>query len=321
MTYDPRKHHRRSIRLPGYDYTQPGAYFVTFVAHDRECLFGEVVDGVMWLNAFGEIVRDEWFRTAVVRPYVMLDPDEFVVMPNHVHGIIWIVRSGDGDHGDDGGGVFAGAHGGDASVGAHLVGAHGGDAPVGAHLVGAHGGDAPVGAHLVGAHGGDAPVGAHLLVGAHGGDAPVGAHLLVGAHGGDAPVGAHLLVGAQRRCAPTNTNTNANAITDAVNITEHRQCRGATPTNVIPGSLGAIVRAIKSATTKRINALRGTLAAPVWGRNYYEHIIRYETSLNRIRRYIAANPSRWAEDRDHPCHPPRRRANAGRGHRSVGVHR
>jgi len=264
MTYDPHKHHRHSIRLPGYDYTQPGAYFVTFVAHDRECLFGEVVDGVMWLNAFGEIVRDEWFRTAVVRPYVMLDPDEFVVMPNHVHGIIWIVRSGDGDHGDDGGGVFAGAHGGDASVGAHL------------------------------------------LVGAHGGDAPVGAHLLVGAHGGDAPVGAHLLVGAQRRCAPTNTN--ANAITDAVNITEHRQCRGATPTNVIPGSLGAIVRAIKSATTKRINALRGTPAAPVWGRNYYEHIIRYETSLNRIRRYIAANPSRWAEDHEHPRHPLRRRA-------------
>ena len=113
-------------------------------------------------------------------------------------------------------------------------------------------------------------------------------------------------VGAQRRCAPTNTN--ANAITDAVNITEHRQCRGATPTNVIPGSLGAIVRAIKSATTKRINALRGTPAAPVWGRNYYEHIIRYETSLSRIRRYIAANPSRWAEDHEHPRHPLRRRA-------------
>ena len=96
MTYDPHKHHRRSIRLPGYDYTQPGAYFVTFVAHDRECLFGEVVDGQMQLNPFGEIVREEWFRTAVVRPYVMLDPDEFVVMPNHVHGIIWIT-GGRGD--------------------------------------------------------------------------------------------------------------------------------------------------------------------------------------------------------------------------------
>ena len=95
MTYDLRKHHRRSIRLKGYDYTQAGAYFVTIVTHDRECLFGEVVDGQMRLNPFGEIVREEWFRTAVVRPYVMLAPDEFVVMPNHIHGIIWIVGAGD----------------------------------------------------------------------------------------------------------------------------------------------------------------------------------------------------------------------------------
>ena len=96
MTYDPRKHHRCSIRLKGYDYTQAGAYFVTIVTHDRECLFGEVVDGQMRLNPFGEIVREEWFRTAVVRPYVMLAPDEFVVMPNHIHGIIWIT-GGRGD--------------------------------------------------------------------------------------------------------------------------------------------------------------------------------------------------------------------------------
>ena len=234
MTYDPRKHHRRSIRLKGYDYTQAGAYFVTFVAHDRECLFGDVVDGVMRLNAFGEIVREEWFRTAVVRPYVMLDPDEFVVMPNHIHGIIWIVGAGDRGHGDDGGDVdvFAGDRG-------------------------------------------------------HGDD------------GGNVDV----FVGAQRRCAPTPPTP-----PPPTPHTVRRPVGGATPTNVVPGSLGAIVRAIKSATTKRINALRGTPAAPVWGRNYYEHIIRYETSLNRIRRYIAANPSRWAEDHEHPRHPLRRRA-------------
>jgi len=94
MTFDPQKHHRRSIRLKGYDYTQPGAYFITVVTHDRECLFGEIVDGEMRLNEFGEIVRAEWFKTAVVRPYVMLYPDEFVMMPNHTHGIIWIVDVG-----------------------------------------------------------------------------------------------------------------------------------------------------------------------------------------------------------------------------------
>jgi len=94
MAFDPQKHHRRSIRLKGYDYTQPGAYFITVVTHDRECLFGEIVEGGMRLNEFGEIVRTEWFKTAVVRPYVMLYPDEFVMMPNHTHGIIWIVDVG-----------------------------------------------------------------------------------------------------------------------------------------------------------------------------------------------------------------------------------
>ncbi len=93
MPYDPQRHHRRSIRLPGYDYTQPGAYFITLVTHDRMPLFGEIVGGEMRLNEYGKIVRAEWFRTAIVRPYVVLYPNEFVVMPNHVHGIIWIVNA------------------------------------------------------------------------------------------------------------------------------------------------------------------------------------------------------------------------------------
>jgi len=90
------KHHRRSIRLKGYDYTQPGAYFVTICTQDRQHLFGEVVDGEMRLNEAGEIVCAAWFKTAQLRSYVVLHEDEFVVMPNHVHGIIWIVD-------DDGG--------------------------------------------------------------------------------------------------------------------------------------------------------------------------------------------------------------------------
>ncbi len=94
MPYDPQRHHRRSIRLPGYDYTQPGAYFITIVTHERMLSFGEIVDGEMRLNEYGQIVRAEWFQTAVVRPYVVLHPDEFVVMPNYVHGIVWIVDMG-----------------------------------------------------------------------------------------------------------------------------------------------------------------------------------------------------------------------------------
>ncbi len=178
--YDPNRYHRRSIRLPGYDYTQPGAYFITICTHERAYLFGAVVDGEMRLNEWGEIVRDEWFKTGQIRPYVQLCDDELVITPNHIHGMIWIV--GDG-------------------------------------------------------------------------------------------------VGAQRRCAPSFTTP---------------------PANVVPGSVGAIVRSFKSGVTKRINELRNAPGAPVWQRNYYEHIIRDERALDAIRRYIDENPLRWHLDRYNP---------------------
>jgi putative transposase len=78
---------RRSIRLRGYDYSQTGVYFVTICIHHRDQqLFGDVVDGKMVLNECGAIVQEEWHNTAKIRSYVVLD--EFVVMPNHFHGII-----------------------------------------------------------------------------------------------------------------------------------------------------------------------------------------------------------------------------------------
>jgi REP element-mobilizing transposase RayT len=86
MKHNPRIHHRRSIRLKNYDYASPGAYFVTIVTHGRQCLFGQIVDGKMQLNECGEIVRDEWLKTEIIRPRVQLDL--FVIMPNHIHGII-----------------------------------------------------------------------------------------------------------------------------------------------------------------------------------------------------------------------------------------
>ncbi len=89
MKFDPQKHHRRSIRLKGYDYSEAGAYFVTIVAWQREMLFGDVVNGEMQLNDFGKIVGDEWGQTAIVRPNVKVG--EFVVMPNHFHGILIFV--------------------------------------------------------------------------------------------------------------------------------------------------------------------------------------------------------------------------------------
>lgn len=89
MRYDSFKHHRRSIRLKGYDYSSEGAYFVTICAKNRECVFGDVLDGRIRLNALGRIARQEWIQTACVRPYVLID--EYAVMPNHLHGILWIV--------------------------------------------------------------------------------------------------------------------------------------------------------------------------------------------------------------------------------------
>lgn len=187
---------RRSIRLPGYDYTQPGAYFVTICTYQQEPLFGEVVGEKMQLNQFGEIVREEWFRTADLRPYVRLNDDELVIMPNHLHGIIWIVDN---------------------------VGARRRRAPTAQPF-----------------------------------DRP------------DARV--------QFRCAPTTEQFG----------------------KPVSGSIPTIIRSFKSAVTHRINQLRGTPGAPVWQRNYWEHIVRDEQALDAIRRYIRDNPLRWSLDRYNP---------------------
>ena len=88
MPYNPDIHHRRSIRLPGYDYAQPGAYFITLCTRQRECLFGEIRDGAMRLNEAGQIVAREWRTTAQIRENIELDA--WVVMPNHLHGILVI---------------------------------------------------------------------------------------------------------------------------------------------------------------------------------------------------------------------------------------
>jgi REP element-mobilizing transposase RayT len=170
------------------------------VANGRECVFGEIVDGKMALNALGEIAKQEWFRTSELRGTVRLYEDEFVVMPNHVHGIVWIIE------GDD-------------------------------------------------------------------------------------------VVGAQRRCAPTDPSRVPMYPTRAPTTTTTMVQR----TNVAPGSLGAIIRAYKSAVTHAIHALQGSNELPVWQRNYYEHIIRNDEEYRRIQMYIESNPANWVEDDENPA--------------------
>lgn len=92
--FDPRKHHRRSIRLKGYDYAQAGGYFVTVVTWQRQCLFGKIVNGEMILSRYGEIVQKWWQEIPI--HFSSVATGAFVIMPNHVHGNIFITDGGRG---------------------------------------------------------------------------------------------------------------------------------------------------------------------------------------------------------------------------------
>lgn len=172
--YNPNIHHRRSIRLKGYDYSQDGTYFVTICTANRECIFGEIVEGNMILNDIGRIANDELHKTSMIRRNVKMDCT--IVMPNHIHAIVVI----------------------DNNVG-------------------------------------------------------------------------------------TYSNTPLQK-TD-------------TPFRSPSHNLGAIIRGYKSTVTKQVNILRKTPGEPVWQRNYYENIIRDESSWNHIREYVKNNPQKWEEDR------------------------
>ena len=84
--YDPLKHHRRSIRLQGYDYSSAGMYFVTICVKDRECLFGEITDGQMHLSEAGQMV-DRWWQK-IPEKFPDIELGEYQIMPNHFHGIV-----------------------------------------------------------------------------------------------------------------------------------------------------------------------------------------------------------------------------------------
>lgn len=88
MAFNPDIHHRRSLRLKGYDYSSVGAYFVTICTWQRECLFGAIEDGEMRLNTMGLIVESLWCR--LPEHFTNIDLDTYAIMPNHFHGILQI---------------------------------------------------------------------------------------------------------------------------------------------------------------------------------------------------------------------------------------
>jgi putative transposase len=185
-------HHRRSIRLRGYDYSRPGFYFITVCVHERECLFGTIINNQMLTNEYGSIVKVEWIKTAEMRRDVMLG--EFVIMPNHFHGILRIIENCEAD-----------------------------------------------------------------------------------------PTGRKI---------------------DRQEVNRKKGDQQVAPTGPKTKSVGAVMAGFKSAVTKQINTIRDTPGAPVWQRNYFEHIIRNNTDYNQIAEYILTNPQRWKEDRLFPDNPP-----------------
>lgn len=204
--YDPERHHRRSMRLAGYDYRGGGGYFITIVTQDRGCVFGDVVNSAMRLNAAGQMAQTVWNELPV--HYSGVDIDAFVIMPNHFHGIVVVAPAV---------GVGAAPRGRPDSC-----------------------------RHRAPDDDGQPPAVGHPL-----------------------PPG---------------------------------QPQGVAPT---PLSLADVVHRYKTMTTKRyVDGVRQFGWAPfpgrLWQRNYYEHIIRSEESMHRLRQYILDNPARWPDDAENP---------------------
>jgi len=198
MTFNPDIHHRRSIRLKNYDYSQAGAYFMTICTQNKECLFGDVLHGDMRLNDAGSTIQGLW--TALPERFPSVELDEAVIMPNHMHGIV----------------VFTGALFVPGIVGAPLA--------------------AP-GIEVV----------------------------------------------------PDSIAT-ATKDKDESNTAKQKGAASSAPT------LGDIIRAFKSMSAIAVNRVLERLGIPVWQRNYYEHIIRSEPELNKIREYIVNNSLSWETD-------------------------
>ncbi len=261
--YNPAQHHRRSIRLKGYDYAQAGLYFITICTQDKVCLFGRVEDGRMILNEFGKIAQNEWLKAIELRPNVTLH--EYVVMPNHIHGIIEITRRGELYSPDDG----------TRDLPCDTPELHSPNNDAWDDLP-----DHDTMPDISPDHGAIHDV-LFDNIAMPDGSPDDGATIGVLSH---------------------NDTTHAispdhNAMPDGYDANDDKgECNSPLrmPLRGPAQTVGAIVRGYKSAVTKQLNALH--VGRPVWQRNYYEHIIRDELSYVRIACYIMDNPSKWQDD-------------------------
>ena len=315
MKYDPALHHRRSIRLRGYDYSQAGAYFITICTHHRRCIFGHIENQEMVLNEYGQVAYREWEKLPARWPQVELGA--FQIMPNHVHGII-IIR----DVAFHVGAPLAGAQHPDAP----LAGAHP-DAPLAgaqptAPLAGAQHPDAPLAGaqgvehvadadddaratgvpargtpteYVAGAQGAEHVTGAQRpgehVAGAQRADDPATGVPVTGTPTDD-PVTAARATGVPARGTPTGV-----AGDDAPPEMRVTQIQWATkPTaGQIVGAYQSCVSTgcLKIAKSKQPEQMLGKL----WQRNFWEHIIRDVRAFDTISHYIIMNPAHWETDK------------------------
>jgi REP element-mobilizing transposase RayT len=272
---------RRSIRLKGYDYSQPGGYFVTIATRDRAAILGRLASDGVRLTALGERV-DRAIRSIPHR-FPNAQVDTWVIMPDHVHLLIVIdqapSRSGPGR-----GEAAAPA----PSTTVRMTTAAS-PATVDVETTAAPGG----GCSSSGARAGEAAVDGLLGPGAAGGAAAsplrdgVGAAGNVSATGaGEAAVDGLLGPGAAGGAA-------ASPLRDGVGAAGGRVTRAR---GTAPGSVAAIVQRLKSQVSRWQGARGG--AESVWQRGYYEHVVRSPAELERLRGYVRDNPGRaWERSR------------------------
>jgi putative transposase len=259
---------RRSIRLKGYDYRLPGAYFITIVGWQRECSFGEIVDGRIQLNSIGKIIQKEWQQ--LVRHFPQIRLDAFVVMPNHIHGIIVIETA----EADDPSLVRANRHSAEESRDTN-------DIPVD-QMKGNFDGSLQIGRAT-------RPSTEKIRAT---NDIPV--DQMKGNFDGSLQIG--------RATRPTTEKIRA---TNDIPVDQMKGNFDGSPQQIVQtrrpngpqtNSLGAMIGQFKSLATKRIWALADINRHPIWQRNYYEHIIRDDLEYQRIVQYIENNPLQWHED-------------------------
>ncbi len=259
MKYDPARHHRRSIRLRGYDYSQQGAYFITICTHQRWCIFGHVENKEMVLNEYGQVAYREWEKLPERWPQVALGA--FQIMPNHIHGII-IIRDVASHVGVPLAGTLAAEH----------ITEHDADAQPTEHDTDAQNTDYV-----------DDPATTLPVAAASGTRVPArGTPTVITGDNvaGDDPIGA-------------DNGLSANAPTE-MRITQIQWATKPTAGQIV-GAYQSLVSTgcLKIAKSKQPEQILGKL----WQRNFWEHIIRDVRAFDMISHYIVTNPTNWEMDK------------------------